>query len=203
MPCPLDTTSAVGSSDESQCIVLAFVLRVYNTGKPIYNIPDFSTLPLIGTANVNSVNIPAFINVNSIADDQGNEYWTSLVPGTPNNYFAATFTGFVKITTAGEYLLCLLSDDGSALSVDGVTVVQNLNYGSYHRECGKKHLLAGLHSLIVSYFQIADDAGVLLTYSGPDTSNIEVVLQRPSAVSAFLSIICYTPATTPVDPSLS
>ena len=109
----------------------------HNTGKPIYNIPDFSTLPLIGTANVNSVNIPAFINVDRIDDDQGNEFWTSLVPGTPNNYFAATFTGFVKITTAGEYLLCLLSDDGSSLSVDGVAVVQNLNYGSYHRECGK------------------------------------------------------------------
>ena len=199
MPCPPDTTSAVGSSDESQCIVLAFVLRVYNTGEPIYRIPDFSTLPLIGTANVNSVNIPAFINVDNIPNDQGNEYWTSLVPGTPNNYFAATFTGFVKITTAGEYLLCLLSDDGSALSVDGVAVVQNLNFGSYNRQCGIIHLLAGVHSLIVSYYQIEDDAGVLLTYSGPDTSNIEVVLQRPSAVSTFPSIMFYPP----VDPRLS
>ena len=161
----------------------------HNTGKPIYNIPDFSTLPLIGTANVNSVNIPAFINVDRIDDDQGNEFWTSLVPGTPNNYFAATFTGFVKITTAGEYLLCLLSDDGSSLSVDGVAVVQNLNFFSYNRQCGKTHLLAGVHSVLVSYFQIAEEAGVLLTYSGPDTSNIEVVLQCPSAVSTFPSSI--------------
>ena len=174
-------------------------MRVYYTGEPIYNIPDFSTLPLIGTANVNSVNIPAFINVNSIADDQGNEFWTSLVPGTPNNYFAATFTGFVKITAAGAYSFCLLSDDGSSLSVDGVAVVQNLEFHSYHRVCGIIHLLAGVHSLIVSYYQIEDDAGVLLTYSGPDTSNIEVVLQRPSAVSTFPSIMFYPP----VDPRLS
>ena len=203
MPCPPDTTSAVGSSDESQCIDLAFVLRVYNIGEPIFNIPDFSTLPLMGTANVHSVNIPAFINVDGFDYDQGNEYWTSLVPGTPNNYFAATFTGFVKITTAGEYLLCLLSDDGSALSVDGVAVVQNLNQVSYSRQCGISNLLAGVHSLIVSYYQIDNDAGVLLTYSGPDTSNVEVVLQRPSAVSTFPSSIFYPPAAAPVDPSLS
>ena len=203
MPCPPDTTSAVGSSDESQCIVLAFVLRVYNTGEPIYRIPDFSTLPLIGTANVNSVNIPAFINVDNIPNDQGNEYWTSLVPGTPNNYFAATFTGFVKITKAGAYFFCLSSDDGSSLSVDGETVVHNLNSGVYNRVCGVIRILAGVHSLIVSYYQIENEAGVLLTYSGPDTSNIEVVLQRPSAVSAFQNNVFYLPATASVDPSLS
>ena len=93
----------------------------------------------------------------------------------------------------------LILHDGSSLSVDGVAVVQNLEFHSYNRVCGIIHLLAGVHSLIVSYYQIEDDAGVLLTYSGPDTSNIEVVLQRPSAVSTFPSIMFYPP----VDPRLS
>ena len=41
-----------------------------------------------------------------------------------------------------------------------------------------------MHSFVVAYFQNTDDAGILLTYSGTDTSNVEIVLQRPSAVSA-------------------
>ena len=186
VPCPSNNYSAAGSSDESQCIVPAFALCVYNIGEPSRQIPDFSTLPLIGTANVNSVNIPAFKDnaPYNIQDDQGNVFWTSLVPGTPNNYFAASFTGLFKITTAGEYRFCLLSDDGSSLTVDGAAIVENLNFNFYHRQCGVRGLVAGVHSFFVAYFQNTDDAGILLTYSGTDTSNVEIVLQRPSAVSA-------------------
>ena len=179
-PCPANTYSPTGTGDASECA--QFVLRVYNIGTGVRSFPNISNLSPTGIAYVNSINIP---------DGLGNEFWLPLVPSTPNDFFAATFTGAFKIYTAGNYTFCSSSDDGSTVTIDGARVVDIDSPHLLQRACGDtRHLAAGSHSIYVTYFNDQGYAGVTVSYKGPDTGGVEVIIGHPTTVNRPATQCC-------------
>ena len=144
-------------------------MRVYDALAPITSMPDVATLPLVGTAYTNAINIQ---------NGYGNFYWAPLVSGTPENHFAVTWTGSVNVIIGGSYTFCTSSDDGSTISIGGSVVVTNNGIHGWLTKCGTVNLSPGLHSAYVDYFQNEFGDGIQATWSGPDTDNTEVLLQQ-------------------------
>ena len=179
-PCPANTYSPTGTGDASECA--EFVLRVFNIKRDLSRFPDISNLSPSGIAYVNSINVP---------DGLGNQFWLPLVPSTSNNNFAATFTGTFKIYTAGNYTFCSSSDDGSTVTIDGARVVHNHSPIPPQRKCGKaRYLAAGTHSIYVTYFNGQGYAGVTVSYKGPDTGGVEVIIGHPTTVNRPATQCC-------------
>lgn len=72
--------------------------------------------------------------------------------------FAARFNGSVNIIEAGEYELCLNSDDGSQLLLENTLVVDNGGgKDGANESCGLVYLESGEYQLAVHYFQGGGD----------------------------------------------
>jgi hypothetical protein len=72
--------------------------------------------------------------------------------------FAARFNGSLNIAEAGEYELCLNSDDGAQLMLEGTLVVDNDGVKDGASEvCGLVYLESGEYLLDVLYFQSEGD----------------------------------------------
>lgn len=144
-----------------------WTMNIYNAGQSIQYMPDVSKLPLVGTAYMTNINIP-----------NGWESFSflSLVPNTPGNYFAATFTGSLSVVKGGTYTFCTSSDDGSTLSMDGSVVLDNGGLHGWQTQCGTVSLSPGPHSAYIDFFQNEGDAGIQATWSGPDTDGATVLI---------------------------
>jgi hypothetical protein len=82
--------------------------------------------------------------------------------------YGFTWNGNIDITTAGTYTFYAGSDDGSEISIDGNTVVNNDGIHPYQEMSGSVNLSAGIHTIGIEFFQ-ATTAGQELTisYQGP------------------------------------
>lgn len=145
-------------------------MNVYGAGDltEISTMPDVSTLPIIGTAYVSTIDFQS---------EWGAGYFRAVVPGTPDNLFAATWTGSFRISTAGNYMLCTNSDDGSTLSIDGTLVVDNGGLHAPLQMCASRLLAAGKHSLLADLFENFGQTAMQVYYSGPDTGNTLIPIQ--------------------------
>ena len=144
-----------------------FSMSVYASNSGLSSMPDVSTLQFIGSAFVSTINFPNFGNA---------AYFAAVVPGTPNNNFAATFTGQLIVSTGGSYTFCTASDDGSTLTVDGMRIVYNAGVHGIQTVCGSITLSGGVYAVYIDYFQGIYAAAMQVTYSGPDTSgNMEFI----------------------------
>lgn len=118
--------------------------EVFNIGEKFNNLPDFSTL---GEPD-------AVIAVPNL--DVPTRDFTSGFPGVEGDiveYFAIRFTGSLNITEEAEYNLCLNSDDGSKLLLEGTAVVDNDGTHATKEVCSLVYLAAGEYQLEVQYFQ--------------------------------------------------
>ena len=109
--------------------------------------------------------------------------WTSVVQDTPDNYFAATWSGSVQVTINGSYSFSVQAgyDGGSILYVDG-SVVVNVEplfrrFLPFQTVNGVVNLNAGQHSVLVSFFQNEDYSGISVWWNGPDTGTTWALLQ--------------------------
>lgn len=84
--------------------------------------------------------------------------------------FAFEFTGFVQIPSDGQYTFYTSSDDGSALYIDGIKVVDNDGLHGNRERSGTIGLKAGMHSIILGYFQETGGKNLIVSYSGPGLS---------------------------------
>lgn len=118
--------------------------EVFNIGSQFTEMPDFGAL---GEPH-------AIIAVPNL--DVPTRDFTSGFPGVDGNvveYFAIRFTGSLNITEEAEYNLCLNSDDGSKLLLEGTEVVNNDGTHATKEECSLVYLAAGEYQLEVQYFQ--------------------------------------------------
>lgn len=89
---------------------------------------------------------------------QGGRYsWGDQGPAGVNDDFVIMQTRNFYVATSGEYRFRSVSDDGSWIVVDGVTVVQNGGLHEPREATGTIQLSAGFHSLGFVYF---DHSGV-------------------------------------------
>ncbi|MCE9606553.1 MAG: c-type cytochrome [Planctomycetia bacterium] len=86
------------------------------------------------------------------------------------NNFGLRFEGFLRLEKDATYTFRLSSDDGSRLSIDGTTVVDADGIHPVGDKEGKSTLKAGVHRVVVDYFDAGGDAvlNVVLRSSGND-----------------------------------
>ena len=76
----------------------------------------------------------------------------AAVQANPNN-FVAEYTGLFNAQTAGTYTFDTASDDGSMLFIDGNVVVNNNNFQGVTTVTASVSLTAGLHNIVIAYYQ--------------------------------------------------
>ena len=90
--------------------------------------------------------------------------------GSRNDFFGLQYSGFLDISTPGEYTFVLGSDDGSRLIIDEKSVVENDGLHPYFEAKGTVRLTAGKHAVTVAYFQQEGAKRLELRYAGPGIS---------------------------------
>ena len=111
--------------------------------------------------------------VDSLNYMQGQErFWD----GAPGDYFAAKYEGQLMVGDGGRYTFNLASDDGSMLFIDGVAVLDNDGLHSTRTRSVTLDLEPGAHDIEVRYFENGGDQTLRLSWSGPDTGNVDEVI---------------------------
>jgi fibronectin-binding autotransporter adhesin len=94
--------------------------------------------------------------------------------GTDN--IGAIFTGTINITTGGTYTFNTTSDDGSVFFLDGTRIVNNNQNQGMTLRNGTIDLDPGSYNYTIGYFEGAGGAGLIASYSGPDTGGATTIL---------------------------
>ncbi|MEO1984818.1 MAG: c-type cytochrome [Fuerstiella sp.] len=81
--------------------------------------------------------------------------------------FALRFRAFLHIATDGEYEFWLGSDDGSRLLIDGTTVIDVDDIHPHTTKNARQKLSAGVHSVIVEYFEAGGEESLKVEIKGP------------------------------------
>ncbi len=90
------------------------------------------------------------------------------------SYFGLRFDGYVKVPKDGIYTFYLKSNDGSRLFIDGSELIENdANHGAVE-EPGNIALKAGLHKILVKYFNCGGGKALNVSWSGPDMEKHEI-----------------------------
>jgi len=84
-----------------------------------------------------------------------------------NDKFALRFTGNLFIPQAGEYTLFVASDDGSRIYLDDKLLVDNDGLHGFIQKYASIDLAAGLHKLVVTYFDNGGGDGLKVAWKGP------------------------------------
>jgi PA14 domain-containing protein len=97
--------------------------------------------------------------------------WAALGPqlaGIDEDYFAVRWTGTIVPTTSEAYEICVSSDDGERVWIDGKLVIANWKVHEFDNSCAKLNWTAGSrHDLRVEYFEETSYASATLTWSTP------------------------------------
>lgn len=84
-----------------------------------------------------------------------------------NDGFAFRFSGFIHIPKDGDYRFFLGSDDGSRLLVDGQQLIINDGIHPHSVKEGKRQLAAGVHEVVVEYFEGGGEESLTVEIQGP------------------------------------
>jgi hypothetical protein len=116
-----------------------------------------------------------------------------VVAETPDANYAWAIFGRIKVAEAGSYDVCVASDDGSQLYIDGASAVDNEGLHGVVEKCATLTLAKGLHSVYIEGFQAWGGVWQDAKYKGPDTGVGKVLMQAGRASSR------YFPACDPTD----
>ena len=88
--------------------------------------------------------------------------------------FALMFTGHIVIDKPGKYTFFINSDDGSRFYIDGELLIDNDGLHGMVEKQGTVQLTAGLHPIIVTYFDNGGGDGLSMSWNGPDLKKQEI-----------------------------
>ena len=91
-----------------------------------------------------------------------------------DTYFALRFDGMINIPTAGEYTFFASSDDGTRIYIGGKMVVQNDGMHGAVEKSGKVTLEAGMHPMILTFYQGMGPCTMKISWSGPGIEKTEI-----------------------------
>ena len=93
-----------------------------------------------------------------------------LSPRAQPEYFGLEYTGYVRIPEDGVYSFFVASDDGSRLFLDNNLLIDNDGLHSMVEKKGVAALSAGLHPVIVQYFQKSGGSDLRVSVEGPKSA---------------------------------
>ena len=142
---------------------------------PVSSPPALSTLTPATTRLVSAVN---FRNPQNLLQAQA--FGEDLGP-----YFAARFTGLLRVPTAGTYTFMLGADDRARLVLNNAVVVDVSAAGAFTEGSARLKLPAGQWPMVVEYVRESGMAELQLSYVPPDGERQIVMptafLQDPAA----------------------
>ncbi len=152
------TTVNAPSSPKLEC-------KVYDlSGLGTTSMPVFSTLPNLGSIQVESLNNPTSNNVTAFNSFLGTGH-ESLV-----ETFGMVCEGKLKINTAGAHTFYLNSDDGSKLFLNGIQLINNDGNHAAIKKSAAVTLLTGEVNLRVEYYNAFGNKALVLSYKEPSSS---------------------------------
>ncbi|UUO04307.1 c-type cytochrome [Blastopirellula sp. J2-11] len=95
------------------------------------------------------------------------ENFQKYVPKGRKDAFATRQTAAIDIPSAGEYTFYTKSDDGSRIYIDGILLVDHDGLHGMNEKGGALNLSAGLHEIVVTYFDNSGDDGLQISWEGP------------------------------------
>ncbi|MBN1844226.1 MAG: hypothetical protein JW810_00985 [Sedimentisphaerales bacterium] len=104
-----------------------------------------------------------------------------------DEYIGFRFTGYIEISTPGDYTFYTQSDDGSALYIGHSLVVNNNGTHGMEERSGTINLSAGNHAIIVMYFNKTSGYGLEVQYAGPGIAKTIIPAQVLSLASQTAS----------------
>ena len=110
--------------------------------------------------------LPNFKELKSVAQGECVGFDLS-VADRPGEY-AIRFSTTVRVAIAGEYRFWLVSDDGSRLTIDQQTVIDNDGVHPRTMNPGAMKLDVGVHQVIVDYFQESGESLLLVSMALED-----------------------------------
>jgi len=120
----------------------------YNLYKGIWNqLPNFDLLNAENSGEVENVILPK---------------------ENPGENFGVSYNGYIKIPEEGLYRFYLASDDGSLLSIDGSTLINNDGLHAVEEVMGTKYLSEGFHEVKIFFFQKGGGFNLNASIEGPD-----------------------------------
>ncbi len=119
-------------------------------------LPNFNALTPYSTTSVAQMNF----------DSTGGNFATS----NRADEVGAVFTGWLNVPTAGTWTLYTNSDDGSRLLIGTTQIVANDGLHGMVEKSGTVDLAPGKHALRIEFFENGGGAGLLVSWSGPNTS---------------------------------
>ena len=91
-----------------------------------------------------------------------------LTPRRRDTDYFMRFSGWLSVPTNGSYTFYLNSDDGSKLWLDGHLLVNNDGQHAALEVSGVTNLTAGMHALVVGYFQASGPQALNMSWAGPN-----------------------------------
>jgi hypothetical protein len=88
-----------------------------------------------------------------------------------NDNIQARWSGVISIKTEGVYQFSTTSDDGSAIFIDGASVVNNNRYQGMQNRAGSVFLTAGLHDFTMGFYEGGGGAGIQAFVTAPGGTN--------------------------------
>lgn len=123
----------------------------------------------------------------------------TLAPRTQEDYFNFQFEGYLYIERGGTYQFQTSSDDGSRLTVDDATAVDNDGQHGTRTVTGSSiYLAAGAHVVNLKYFEYTGDQTLTVRYKGRDTGGSWRTIPNDALTSGHGSSIqesAYAPLT--------
>ncbi len=94
--------------------------------------------------------------------------------------FALRFTGNVLVPKSGKYTFSVASDDGSRIYLDDKLLVNNDGLHGMSEKSGSVDLAAGIHRLVVTYFDNGGGDGLQVSWQGPGFNKQPIPANRLS-----------------------
>jgi PA14 domain/PEP-CTERM motif len=138
-----------------------------------------------GTSISDSNMMTTFLNGHA-----SNFSYTSASQPTSIDHSAITLTGYISITQTGTYNFNLGSDDGSALTIGGQTVVNNDSDHGFTTVGGSATFTqAGLYAISIQYFEDSGSTGLDFFAKDPNGTCIIGLASNCAAGSASTGLL--------------
>jgi hypothetical protein len=122
---------------------------------------------------------------------------TARVPsvwhGFPPERFTIRWSGYLAVGHAGAYTFATTSDDGSEVTIDGHTVVDNEGQHGDQTATGRIDLEAGPHFVLIEYSQLggAYDMGWSWAKNGGTPGPVQAWLLSPRRVTYWRAVLAH------------
>ena len=100
--------------------------------------------------------------------------FATFVPGGAKDAFATRQTAGLAVPASGRYVFTITSDDGSRLYLDGKLLINNDGLHGMVAKSGAVELIAGVHEIVVTYFDNGGGDGLVIQWEGPGMARQQI-----------------------------